>query len=180
MGATLGLFYQGCEALWRDTKYAVMARNYAYVKELSSSLRLARADESALRAWLYRLKCIEREPTTLSALRNTAYHLLGYWKDRMAPADRRRLAAQVLDDPAGVISELGERVLREGPSYLATSYVFRDEPWRETLFRYQGRVYRMDVDAEQALAKGDPSMLLVRIYGVEETSETRSNGDRPG
>lgn len=160
---SLSQLYQGCEALWRDTKYAVMARNYARVRELSASLRQARGDEQALRAWLYRLKCVEQEPMTLPALRNTAYHLLGYWKDRLPPEERQRLAQRALDDPAGVIEELGDRVRRDGPPYLSTSYVFRDEPWNEAVFRYQGGLYRIAVDAQKALATGDPSKVIIRI-----------------
>ncbi|WP_367305751.1 DUF1722 domain-containing protein [Alicyclobacillus acidocaldarius] len=168
---SLSQLYQGCEALWRDTKYAVMARNYAHVRELSASLRQARGDEQALRAWLYRLKCVEQEPMTLPALRNTAYHLLGYWKDRLPPEERQRLAQRALDDPAGVIEELGDRVRRDGLVYLATSYVFRDEPWNEAVFRYQGSVYRMTVDAQEAFAAGDPSKVFIRIQSL---------GDEPG
>ncbi len=167
-GVWVSQLYQGCEALWRDAKYAVMARNYAHVRELSASLRQARGDEQALRTWLYRLKCVEQERVTLPALRNTAYHLLGYWKDRLPAEDRRRLAQRALDDPAGLIAELGDRVRRDGPLYLATSYVFRDEPWEETVFRYQGNVYRMTVDATEALASGDPSKLLVRMDPLED------------
>ncbi|AEJ44272.1 DUF1722 domain-containing protein [Alicyclobacillus acidocaldarius] len=165
------LLYQGCEALWRDTKYAVMARNYAYVRDLSASLRQARGDEQALRAWLYRLKRVEQEPTTLPALRNTAHHLLGYWKDRLQPEERRRFAQRALDDPAGVIAELGYRVRRDGLVYLATSYVFRDEPWNEAVFRYRGSVYRMTVDAQEALSAGDPSKVFIRIQSLGEEPE---------
>ncbi len=165
------LLYLGCEALWRDTKYAVMTRNYARVGELSSSLREARGDERALRAWLYRLKCVEQEPMTLPALRNTAYHLLGYWKRRLPPEDRQRLAQKVLDDPAGVIAELGDRVRRDGPLYLATSYVFRAQPWNEAAFRHQGTLYQIAVDAEEALAASDPEKLRIRIHPVGQTSE---------
>ncbi|WP_206879721.1 DUF1722 domain-containing protein [Alicyclobacillus mali (ex Roth et al. 2021)] len=168
---SLSRLYQGCEALWRDVKYAVMARNYARVRELSALLHQARGDEQALRTWLYRLKCVEQEPVTLPALRNTAYHLLGYWKDRLPPHERQRLAQRAFDHPAGVIAELGDRVRREGPTYLATSYAFRDEAWNEAEFRHQGGLYRIIVDAEEALAAGDPTKLSVRIESLGDASD---------
>lgn len=167
MAAESLMLFQGCEAFWRDVKYAVMARNYRLVNELSTELRAIRRDGepsvAKLQAWLLSVKRIEVMPTTDTALRNTAYHLLGYWKD-ILPADvRRAMSDLAIVRPDTVIDILHMRLADLPSPYLTTSYVWRDEPWTEALFRVKGSAYRFQVNAEHALAQNDPALIDMTV-----------------
>lgn len=171
------LLYQGCEAFWRDVKYAVMARNYRFVKELSTELRAASRREThrervaALQSWLLRLKQIEAFPMPESALRNTAYHLLGYWKDSLDAVDRQALAALSVSDPIAVIDTLRLRLEALPAPYLQTSYIWRGASWDEARFQHRGTWYQFRVDARGALKHSDAAFVEMTVTVVGDTSD---------
>ena len=148
------LLYKGCEAFWRDVKYAVMARNYRFVKELSGELRKAGEEASLLHdplplhRWLSHVKRIEADPVTNSALRNTVYHLLGYWKRHLDAEERQRLSDRVMADATSVLSELKARLKEIENAYLETSYIWTDEPWDRAVFMSSGRHWCLQIEGD--------------------------------
>lgn len=162
-GTSLDLTYKACEALWRDVKYAVMARNYRYVKELSTQLLRARGDILALKHWIQDIKCIEKRPIAESALKNTAYHLLGYWKRDMTDIERQEMSQLIAKDATSAIHQLRLRLPTLENSYLETSYIWRCEAWTEVNFRAGRRSYRARFDSTDASWSGDPASVVIEI-----------------
>ncbi|KPV42395.1 DUF1722 domain-containing protein [Alicyclobacillus ferrooxydans] len=163
------LLYKGCEAFWRDVKYAVMARNYRFVKELSAELRKAGEEASLLHdplplyRWLSHVKRIEADPVTNSALRNTAYHLLGYWKRDLSVEERQRLSDRVMTDATSVLSELKARLKEIENAYLETSYIWTDEPWDRAVFMSSGRQWCLQIEGEGECGGGGGVKAEVKV-----------------
>lgn len=142
------LLYMGCEALWRDTKYALMRRSYALVQDTQKALQKARGNSELLNAWANRLLALYTIPISEGADRNALFHVLGYFKKEWSGEERQSYHQMASERPKESWSEL-ERVMVTIPNpYLISSYVWRDDAWNQVWFRYQKRWYLLTISGD--------------------------------
>lgn len=137
--------FAGCEALWRDAKYAVMQKSYAAVQTQQKALQNARGDISALHQWLKDLYKLYLLSISEGANRNAFFHVMGYFKPILSRTQRHELHILAFDDLQNAWFILGKYLQHVSNPYITQSYVWRQDQWSKVWFRFRKKWWQFSI-----------------------------------
>jgi uncharacterized protein YbgA (DUF1722 family) len=101
------------ELLWASEKYTIMAKGYAYYKNIQGNMREAETDEDfrEIQQLIVKYKC---EPYQVKAVVNTLEHVWGYFKKSADEEDKKHffsLLNQLSESGTGTMDEIPNEMM---------------------------------------------------------------------